>query len=68
MDIGTYMDTYQPSAAGRRGLRRFGDLRKMTPMDVLSMYIVNLFICCHVEASLDFFPPTWAFCSNDYAS
>ena len=25
------MDTYQPLAAGQRGLRRFGDLRKTRP-------------------------------------
>ena len=37
-----HMDIYQPLAAGRRGLRRFGDLRKMTPWDLLSMYVVNV--------------------------
>ena len=44
------MDTYQPLAAGRRGLRRFGDLIKMTPLDVFSMYIVNLIIFVQFEA------------------
>ena len=49
------MDIYQPLAVGRRGLRRFGDLRKMTPLFSLNMYTVNLVIFCHFEASLDFF-------------
>ena len=48
-------DIYQPLAAGCEGLRRFGDFRKMTPLDVLSMYIVNLVIFGQFEASLDFF-------------
>ena len=49
------MDTYQPLAAGGEGLRRFGDLRKMTFLDLLSMYIVNLVIICRFEASLEVF-------------
>ena len=31
----------QPLAAGRRCLRRFGDLRKNTPQDFLNKYILN---------------------------
>ena len=61
------MDIYQPLASGRRGLQRFGDLRKMTPLDLLSMYSVNLVKLCQFEASLFFFKK-WAFCSNDSAS
>ena len=53
--IWTYMSTYQPWAAGGNCLRRFGDLRKMTPPDLLSMYIVNLVTFCRFE-----FPP-WFF-------
>ena len=45
----------QPCASGGRCLRRFGDLRKMTPPDLLSMYIVNLVIFCQFEPPLDFF-------------
>ena len=48
------MDTYQPLVAGGEGLRRFGDLRKMTPLDLLSMYMVNLVDFHGFEASLDF--------------
>ena len=33
-------------------LRRFGDLRKMTPPDFLSMYVINLVIFCQFEAPL----------------
>ena len=66
MDI--YGHIYQPLVAGGEGLRRFGDLRKMTPLDVLNMYTVNLVICCRLEASLDVFFKKLAFCSNDYAS
>ena len=62
------MDTYQPLVAGRGGLRRFGDLRKMTPLDLLSMYIVNLVIFDQFEASLDVFFKKLAIFSNDYAS
>ena len=62
------MDTHQPLAAGRRGLRRLGDLRKMMPLDLLSMYIVDLVIGCQFDASLDLFLKKLAFCSNDYAS
>ena len=53
--IWTYMSTYQPWAAGGNCLRRFGDLRKMTPPDFLSMYIVNLVICCQFETHWTFF-------------
>ena len=53
------MDTYQPLAAGGEGLRRFGDLRKMTPLDLLSMYTVKLVIFCRFEASLDFLSKSW---------
>ena len=45
----------QPCASGGRCLRRFGDLRKMTPPDLLSMYIVNLVRFCQFESPLDFF-------------
>ena len=45
----------QPCASGGRCLRRFGDLRKMTPPDFLSMYIVNLVIFCQFEPPLDYF-------------
>ena len=49
-----HVDIYQPLAAGRHALQRFGDLRKMTPLDLLSTYIVILVICSHFLASLDF--------------
>ena len=51
----TYMDTYQPLAAGRGGLRRVGDLRKLTPLDVFNMYSVNFVDVHGFEASLDIF-------------
>ena len=63
-----HVDIYQPLAAGRCGLRRFGDLRKMTPLDLLSRYIVNSVTYCQFEASLDLFFKKCAFCSNDNAS
>ena len=44
----------QPCVSGGRCLRRLGDLRKMTPPDFLSMYIVNLVIFCQFEALLVF--------------
>ena len=65
----TYMDTYQPlEAVSALPAAGFGDLNKMTPLDLLSMYIVNLVIFCQLLASLDVFVKKWTFCSNDYAS
>ena len=49
-----HMDIYQPLPAGRRGLRRFGDLGKMTPLDFFKMYMVNLVDFHGFEASLIF--------------
>ena len=56
----TYLNIYghiypQPLVAGGEGLQCFGDLRKMTSWDLLSMYTVKLLMFYRFEASLDLF-------------
>ena len=57
--IWTYMDIHEhiPALSGWLSLPAagFGDLRKNTPLYLLSMYIVNLVVFHGFEASLDFF-------------